>query len=116
MASAKNKVVAGNYENMPVVCSNNTAIIVAGIREKILITRDWVESYEVVDETSRKSAASAVGRAAIGGLLLGPVGLAAGLSAKSKSIHTVAINFKGGNRSLLEVDDKIYKAIVEQLF
>lgn len=72
--------------------------------------------YEVLDEKSRKSASSAVGRAAVGAFFLGPVGLAAGLSAKSKGIHTVAIQFTDGKKSLLEVDDKIYKAIISQLF
>ena len=48
--------------------------------------------------------------------LLGSAGLAAGLSAKKNGIYTVAIQFKDGKRSLLEVDDKIYKAIISKTF
>ena len=48
---------------------------------------------------------------------LGPVGmLAGGLSAKNKGIYQVAIRFKDGQQSLVEVDDKIYKAIVKNCF
>lgn len=119
MAKAKNKVIAGDYEKKNVSLSVGKAIIELGgwpIPKKIQLDKTTVESYEVVDESSKKSAASAVGRAAVGSFFLGPVGLAAALSAKSKGIHTIAIQFKDGRRSLLEVDDKIYKAIITKMF
>lgn len=120
MASAKNKVIAGDYEKKQVALettlSGKKAFIQAGFVKKVYLDQNTVESYEVVDETSHKSAASAVGRAAVGSFLLGPVGLAAALSAKKKGIHTIAIQFKDGHRSLLEVDDKIYKAIMTKVF
>jgi len=52
----------------------------------------------------------------VGGFLLGPVGLLAGLSAKNKRTHSVAVQFKDGRKSLIEMDDKIYKAIPYQVF
>ena len=53
----------------------------------------------------------------MGGALLGPVGLlAGGLSAKNKGAYQIALAFKDGKRSLIEVDDKIYKALVASLF
>ena len=116
MAFDKNKVIAGDYENKMVSLSGGKAVIMLGMFKTLTIDKTTVESYEVVDETSRKSATSAVGRAAVGGLILGPIGLAAGLSAKSKGIHTVAIQFKDGCRSLVVVDDKIYKAIISKVF
>ena len=102
---AKNQVIAGDK-----------AILSIGLFNTIPLTKANVTEYEVLDESSRKSAASAVGRAAVGAFFLGPIGLAAGLSAKSKGVHTVAIQFVDGKKSLLEVDDKIYKAIMTQLF
>lgn len=36
--------------------------------------------------------------------------------AKTKGAYYVAIQFKDGKRSFLEIDDKIYKAIVKELF
>ncbi|MDH6370002.1 hypothetical protein M2444_001780 [Paenibacillus sp. PastF-3] len=38
-----------------------------------------------MDETHSKSAVSAVGRGLVGGFLLGPVGLLAGLSVRAKA-------------------------------
>ena len=48
---------------------------------KTLIPLDkfGVESYDVVTEDTRKSAASGVARGAVGAALLGPVGMLAGL-------------------------------------
>lgn len=38
------------------------------------------------------------------------------MAAKSKSAHTIAIEYSRGSKSLLEVDDKKYKALVKMLF
>lgn len=116
MASAKNKVIAGDYENKFVGWVGNKAVIIVDRSNKIILDKSTVDTYDVVDETKRKSGASAVGRAAVGSLLIGPVGLLAGLGAKSKGTYTIAIQFKDGCKSLLEVDDKIHKAIVTQMF
>ena len=119
MASAKNKVIAGDYKRGSVVLFFGTPIIKTGIlsgRKRIRIDSSTVESYEVVDESSKTSASSAVSRAAVGGCLLGPIGWFAALSAKKKGIHTVSIQFKDGHKSLLEVNDKIYKAIIAKVF
>lgn len=117
MAGAKNKVIAGDYEGCLVVQAAGTASISTGFFKSVALTKKNVESYEVMDETSSKSAASAIGRGLVGGFLVGPVGmLAGGLSAKTKGIYVIAIQFKDGKKSLMEVDDKIYKAIMKQLF
>lgn len=76
-----------------------------------------IESYGLITNEHRKSAKSGIARGLVGGALLGPVGmLAGGMSAKSKGIYQIAIQFKDGKRSLLEVDDKIYKAIIQACF
>lgn len=116
MARAKNKVIAGDYEGKMVMSTFGIVSISTGFTKSIELTKDNVEEYEVLDEKSRKSAASAVGRAFVGGVILGPVGWLAGLSAKSKGIHVVAIEFKDGKKSLIEVDDKIYSALIKKLF
>ena len=70
-----------------------------------------------ITDEHRKSASSGVARGLVGGALLGPVGLlAGGLSAKSKGIYQIAILFKDEKRSLIEVDDKIYKTLIKVLF
>lgn len=115
--AAKNKVIAGDYFGKRVMESIGSAHIMIGFIKSIELNSETVEAYEVITDEHRKSAASGVGRGLVGGALLGPVGmLAGGLSAKSKGIYTVAIKFKDGKESLIEVDDKIYKAIVKKCF
>lgn len=111
-----NVVLAGEYEGKQVGRSGNNVYIIIGFIKTVDLKKDIVESYEIIDETSRKSAVSAVGRGAVGGFLLGPVGLLAGLSAKSKGTHTIQLNFKDGKKSLICVDDKIKAALIKALF
>lgn len=113
---AKNKVISGDYMNKDIMIGGGKLYILCGFTKKIEISKSTVAEYEVVDEEKRKSATSAVGRGLVGGLILGPVGMLAGLSAKSKGIHIVAIQFKDGTKSLLEIDDKRYKELVKKLF
>lgn len=117
MAKAKNKVIAGDYEGNVVNGSLGQLFISISLFKTIEINSKTVESYELITDEHRKSAASGVAKGLVGGALLGPVGMLAGsMSAKSKGIYQVAIQFKDGKRSLLEVDDKIYNAIVKNCF
>ena len=118
--ATKNKVIAGDYVKKSIylesTLTGKVAVINAGIFKKVRLNKKTVESYEITEEESRMSATSAVGRAAVGGFLLGPAGLAAGLTGKKKKTRLVAIQFKDGRRSLLEVNDKVYRAIMTTLF
>jgi hypothetical protein len=119
--AAKNLVIAGEYEGKGIVILKNKATLVISMKflkaEKIELNKNTVESYEVITDEHMKSAASGIARGIVGGALLGPVGLlAGGLSAKNKGIYTLAIQFKDGKQSLMEVDDKIYKNIVQNCF
>jgi hypothetical protein len=109
---ASNVVISGDYKGSSVSIAWGGGVKIAGIK----LDKSNVDYYEIIDEKQRKSATSAVGRAAIGSFILGPVGLLAGLSAKSKGTHTIAIYFKNGMKSLVEVDDSIKKQIVTSLF
>lgn len=114
---AKNKVIAGDYQGKLVSQTFGTLYLQTGFLKSIQLDKSTIEQYEVMDESHRKSAVSAVGRGLVGGFLLGPVGLlAGGLSAKSKGIHIVAVQFKDGKKSLIEMDDKIYKALLTKCF
>lgn len=114
---AKNKVIAGAYEGKAVGASFGQCYITVGFAKNLYLNKDTVDDYEVITDEQRKSAASGVARGLVGGVLLGPVGmLAGGLSAKNKGTYDIAIQFKDGQKSLIEVDDKIYKAIMKALF
>ncbi len=117
MAKAKNAVIAGDYNGKAVIQSLGIVSISLGWLNSLALNSQSVESYELITDEHRKSAKSGITRGIVGGALLGPVGmLAGGVSAKSKGIYTVAIQFKDGKKSLLEVDDKIYKALIKNCF
>jgi len=114
---AKNKVIAGDYAGCIVGQAWGIPYISTSLTKSVQLTKNTIASYEVLDETKTKSAMSIAGRGLIGGFLLGPAGMLAGaLSAKAKGSYIVAIQFKDGKKSLLEVDEKIYKAFTKQLF
>lgn len=84
--------------------------------KNINLDKTTIEEYEVIDETYKTSGSSAMGKAAIGSFFLGPIGLLAGLGAKKKGTHTVAIKFFHGKKSLIQIDDSMYKTLIKVLF
>lgn len=117
MAKAANRVIAGDYAGKPVIVTLGVPNINIGFSKSVYLAKPDVEAYELVTDEHRKSAASGVTRGLVGGFLLGGVGMVAGaMSAKNKGIYQVAIQFADGKKSLIEVDDKIYKAIVKKCF
>ena len=114
---AKNQVIAGNYCGCWVSAPFGNVQITTRSGKSEIIDKFSVESYEVITDEHRKSAASGIARGLVGGALLGPVGMLAGsLSAKTKGVYQIAIQFKDGQRSLIEIDDKIYKALIKACF
>lgn len=128
MASAKNQVIAGEFTgkyikygfiNRYVVIQkipSYTTNIELNSYSELEIRKSNVIQYEVVTEEKIRSASSAIIRGAAGATILGPVGLLAGLTAKNKGIHTLAIEWINGKKSLIEVDEKIYKQLITDLF
>lgn len=115
--AAKNKVIAGDYSGKQVTGSLGVVQIILGFTKTLVLDSSTVEACEVITDDHRKSAASGIGRGLVGGALLGPVGmLAGGLSAKNKGTFTVAVKFKDGKNSLVEINDKIYKSLVKKCF
>ena len=118
MAKAKNMVIAGDYQGK-IVCLNAAGLYIplnfTG-SSKVMLDKSQIESYDLITEETRKSASSGIVRGAVGAALLGPVGLLAGVSAKIIGIHTVAIKFKDGRNSLIEIDDAKYKALIQKCF
>ena len=114
---AKNRVIAGDYAGNMVGQALGQPYISTGFTKSINLNTTTIESYELITDEHRKSAKSGIARGLVGGALLGPVGmLAGGMSAKSKGIYQIALQFKDGKKSLIEVDDKIYKAIIKSCF
>lgn len=115
MAHAKNAVIAGYYQGHKIYGGFGSLTIDG--RPVISLDKHTVDSFEVVTGEQTKSMSSGIARGLVGGAILGPVGMiAGGMSAKNKGIYTVAINFKDGNRSLIEIDDKCYKILMQKCF
>ena len=116
MASAKNAVIAGDYNGASISGVLGSASIMTN-EGCIDIDKKTVESYELLNDEHKKSLSSGVARGLIGGAIFGPLGMiAGGVTAKSKGIYQVAIFFKDGKKSLIEVNDKIYKLIIKNCF
>lgn len=113
---AKNMVIAGDYNDRMLKATRKGLVIATTFTERVAVTKDTVKTYELVNEEQRVKATSAIGRGMVGSLALGSVGLLAGLSAKKKGTYLVAIKFKDGKESLLELDNKLYKTLVKTLF
>lgn len=116
---ARNAVIAGDYKDK-LISNNIKGEVFIKLKlfgsDKIMLDSSTVESYDLITEDIRKSASSGVIRGAVGATLLGPVGLLAGLSAKNKGTYNIAIKFKDGKNSLIEIDDKLYKFFIKSCF
>lgn len=119
MAKAKNKVIAGDNKGKSIQMTFGQIAIAGGISllKPLFINSETVEAYELVTDEHKKSAASGIARGLVGGALLGGVGMIVGAnSAKEKGIYQVAIQFKDGKKSLIEIDDNIYKQLIKSCF
>ena len=123
MARAKNQVIAGDFAGKRLSSSFGRVSIDMGFGS-IELNKETVEAYELITDEHRKSASSGIARGLVGAALLGPVGMVAGgLSAKTKGIYQIAIQFRedrkaaySNKRCLIEVDDTIYKLIIRNCF
>lgn len=128
MASARNKVIAGDYEGHSITHRFlDRYIVVTKVKvpsktgfsmvyTDLDLSKCNIKSYEIITEEKVKSGSSAIMRGALGAAVLGPVGLLAGLTAKNKEIHTIAIEWKNGKKSLIEINDDYYKQFIKDLF
>ena len=81
------------------------------------ISTSNVANIELVDSSKQRDTGSTIARGLVGGILLGPAGMVGGaLLGKSNGVYLLSINFKNGKRSLIEVEDKIYKEILKRLY
>lgn len=116
MAKASNKVIAGDYKGKLVGGSFGEAFISLTMTKLLYLNKETVGSLTPLDDDSQISVASAAMRGLVGELILGPIGLVAAATAKRNGVHIVGIEFKDGKRSVVEVDDKRYRNIVQACF
>jgi len=118
---AKNKVVAGDYVGYKVKSSWGKIYFKPPLfsQNNIVIQLDssMVYGYEVVTSEQRRSVVSSLIRGFIGKYIFGAVGMLSGVvSAKDSGVVTIAVTFHNGQRSLIEVGNRQYKALIKSVF
>lgn len=119
-----NKVIGGYGEGSPIEATN----FYVGFKPKNLGYRyiakktnnakrsTWVASYEIVDKNTDISKSSAVSRGILGGIIGGTVGSVIGAStAKKHQSYTLLLHWNDSKDSLVEVDEKYYRAILKEI-
>lgn len=113
---AQNKVLSGDYKGKNIMLIKNEVSLFTSFTKSFPLNKSTVISYEVITEEHTKSAVSGVARGLVGSAILGPVGLLAGLSAKNKGTHLLAVEFTDGKKSLIEINEKLYKELIKSMF
>lgn len=116
MATAKNKVIAGDYKGKDIIF-NRKSIRIRKLFTELELNSTTVEAYELMKESHRKDTTSAATKALVGSFLLGPAGLFAGIAGASEvGVYRVAIKFKDGCSSLIEINEAAYNVLVNSCF
>ena len=122
MAVYVGKVIAGIGKGQNVIHGNSNQELLsqfplgvlgiqAGGTTYHLMNADYIHSrskgvigYRVLSASNNISGTSAAARAAAGAFIAGPIGLAAGFTAKRKEKYTVQVTWGSGLTSVIELD------------
>ena len=118
MASARNMVIAGDYTGCRVFCMTGKLAYISGTMKKmddIFLTPEFVARYELMTEDIIRSGNSLMLTGALDPGNLQKLRLHASESAQKKGIYTVALKFEDEKRSLLEIDEKTFRAIERRM-
>ena len=113
-----NMVIGGDYKNSLVQTTWTGKVYIHytkgfSVREKIMLNRETVSSYNIIDQTERTKVGSGLVRSAVGGAMFGVAGAMVGAaSAKKKKNYMVNIQFFDGKNSTLELDNNIFKLLI----
>lgn len=78
------------------------------------MTKNYISSYTVIDENNKEQYSFLKG--ALGVALLGGIGAIAGIKGKKKKEYLIAVEWKDGQRSLLYIDEDLYKTFIRSMF
>ena len=111
MIMASNSVISGDFLGSPVSVSWKGELTVKGFP----LNKYTILSCDFISQSKKKSVASAIGRAAVGGALIGPIVLLAGVTAKSKGTYLVSLTCIEDVSFVLEIDDNIKNILLRSL-
>ena len=114
MSFARNKVIAGDYTGGAVVSILGEVSISYSPAGSLLLNTDTVESYEMIMDEHFKNAALGVGLGLVNDIFPDSVILwAKAMPAEKKRVQYIAIQFKDGKKSLLELDRDLCTALIK---
>lgn len=114
---SRNMVIGGDYETLEIEKYYDKEMLRICYRIDLPINKDTVLNYQLINQENNSNNSDKVKRGLLGGLIGGTVGAIVGSSStKQNNIYTIAVNFKNGRRSLIEIDDKLYKVFITSLF
>lgn len=112
---SRSKVVAGDYKRQPVGLSFGSPHVTLPGPRFLKINKDTVKSVSQVNSREEFSTLDAVASSYVASSLLGAPGIWAGAAART-GMNLICINWNDGKRSLLDVDDKVLRAILIHTF
>lgn len=118
MASAKNTVIAGDYNTCRLFRMNAALVYISGTMKKmddIFLTPETVEAFEPVTEEIIRSGACKILTGVLDPACLLTLRLHASEAMQKKGVYTIAVKFRDGKRSLMEIDEKLYQAICRRM-
>ncbi len=113
--SARNRVVAGDYNNKNVCCTLCCLYIYINFKSKILIDKSNVKRYDTIYGSKYESDTNTENKITIKTALLNIVNLLTAIFAKSNGIYLIEIEFNDKKTSILEIDEKRYKLLLKKL-
>ena len=118
MASAKNMVIAGDYTGCRVFCMSARLAYISGTMKKmddIYLTPENVVRYELMTEDILRSGNSLLLTGVLDPACLLKLRRHASVAMQNKGIYTVAVKFQDESRSLMEIDEKTYRAFMRRM-
>lgn len=115
MASAKNMVLAGDYSGCRIFRLSPSVAYISGTMKKIddvPLNPKFVVRFELLTEDIIRSGNSLLLTGPLDPAGLTSLHLHASAAMQKKGIYTIAVKFQDDKRALLEVDEKIYQAIM----
>ena len=115
IAYANNKVIAGQYQGGTVASVlSRVSISGGGLASPLLLSKDTVEACEIITEERLKRTDPGDELGLLNHALLASVAPQDGVApGKGGNVHYLALQFKGGEKSLLEVDRGLCAVIVK---
>ena len=113
-----NAVIGGDYKNSSLHTTFSGKVYIYYSKpfqkgEKIMLTKDNVIGYNIIDSNERTKMGSGLMRSAVGGAVFGIAGAMAGArSAKKKKSYIVDVQFYDGKHAIIEMDNTFFKFFI----